>query len=64
MNTLNAILKQHLKDRSDISYNYIIGEDGNIYEGRGTYKVSFEMSYGQTRSNFVGLYSLLSKSYW
>ena len=41
MNTLNAILKKQLETLSDISYNYIIGEDGNIYEGRGTYKTGF-----------------------
>ena len=23
---------------SDIGYNYLIGEDGNIYEGRGPYR--------------------------
>ena len=40
---LNKILKYTIETLkySDISYNYIIGEDGNVYEGRGTYKAGF-----------------------
>ena len=37
---MNSILDVFLNELkfSDIGYNYMIGEDGNIYEGRGTYK--------------------------
>merc|ERR1711953_825121 len=36
---LNSNLDDFFKLKySDIGYNYLIGEDGNIYEGRGTYK--------------------------
>ena len=40
---MNKILKYTIETLkySDISYNYIIGEDGNVYEGRGIYKAGF-----------------------
>lgn len=56
VNTLNAILKKQLETLSDISYNYIIGEDGNIYEGRGTYKGA------HTRGNKDGAFPGVSNS--
>ena len=63
--TLNLILKEFLEDFefSDIAYNYMIGEDGNIYEGRGTYVGAHTRGEdrptkkfpGMTNSNTIGI---------
>ena len=55
---MNKILKFTIETLkySDISYNYIIGEDGNVYEGRGTYKAGFQID------DIAGLFECLSES--
>ena len=54
---LNTILDAFLNELkfSDIGYNYMIGEDGNIYEGRGTYKGAHTVGTFSTKDKFSGM---------
>ena len=62
---MNSILDVFLNELkfSDIGYNYMIGEDGNIYEGRGTYRgahTNLEMPKdniysGMSNQNTIGI---------
>ena len=58
---LNTILDAFLNQLkfSDIGYNYMIGEDGNIYEGRGTYKGAHTKNVEMPKDN---IYSGMSNS--
>ena len=54
---LNTILDAFLNELkfSDIGYNYMIGEDGNIYEGRGTNKGAHTIGTFQPKKKYSGM---------
>ncbi|XP_055614229.1 peptidoglycan-recognition protein LA-like [Uranotaenia lowii] len=60
INTVRRIQEQHLReDYGDIGYNFLIGGDGNIYEGRGWHHIGAFLVGQNSKSHgiaFIGDY--------